>query len=113
MLMPDPATALQDLERLLDVPCPEWSASLAGIGVAVDCQGIADGQAALRQALAQGGTYHDVLGRLRHAIEGAALPAHRRLIALAVADVARAAPRRRIALALAQLGGGKAAVGAA
>ena len=100
LTMPDPATALQDLQSLLDVPCPEWGQDLACRGVELDCQGVADGQAALREALAGGGTYHDVLGRLGRSIEAAALPKRRRLIALAVADVARATPRRRIAQAM-------------
>lgn len=106
MSMPDPASAMHDLERLLDLPCPEWTADMACRGVELDCQGVADGQQALRQALAGGGTYHDVLGRLGHAIEAAGLPAKRRLIALAVVDVARAQSRARISLALRQLAGG-------
>lgn len=105
MLMPDPASAMHDLERLLDLPCPEWTADMACRGVEMDCQGVAEGQHALRQALAGGGTYHDVLGRLGRAIEAAALPAKRRLIALAVADVARAQSRARVGLALRQLAG--------
>src|SRR5688572_1618377 len=91
MLMPDPATGLKDLERLLDMPCPEWSADLACRGVEVDCDGIAAGQAALRESLASGGTHHDVLARVARTVATARLPAKRRLIALAVVDVARAA----------------------
>lgn len=109
MLMPDPAAGLHDLEQLLDLPCQEWGQPMAERGIDLDCVGIADGQSALRQALAGGGTYHDVIGRLRRALEASALPSHRRVIALAVADVARAAPRRRLALALGQLGGAAAA----
>ena len=100
MLMPDPASGLRDIEQLLDVPCPEWSADLACRGVELDCEGIAAGQAALRDALATGGTYHDVLARVGRGLESARLSAKRRLIALAVVDVARAASRRRLALAL-------------
>lgn len=103
--MPDPATGLKDIERLLDVPCPEWSADLACRGIDLDCEGIAAGQAALREALASGGTHHDVLARVARALGAARLSAQRRLIALAVVDVARAASRQRLAMALANVGG--------
>lgn len=104
MSMPDPTNALQELQSLAEAPCAELGTELACRGVELDCAGIADGQDALRRALSGGGTYHDVLGRLGRAIEAAALPANRRLIALAVADVARARPRQRLAAALRQLG---------
>lgn len=105
MRMPDPDSALRDLERLLDVPCADWDRDLAGRGLGLDCDGVAAGQEALRQALAQGGTSYDVLGRMRTAVDAAHLSARRRLIALAVVDVARAASRRRLALAVGLLGG--------
>jgi|SRR5688572_63384 len=103
MSMPDPSSALQELQSLADAPCAEWGTELACRGVELDCAGVADGQDALRKALSGGGTYHDVLGRLGRAIEAAALPAKRRVIALAVADVARARPRQRLAAVLGQL----------
>jgi hypothetical protein len=106
MLMPDPASGLQDIERLLDVPCPEWSADLACRGVELDCAGIEHAQAALRDALAKGGTHHDVLARVGRALGAARLSAKRRLIALAVVDVARTASRRRLALAFAHAAAG-------
>lgn len=99
--MPDPATALRDLEALLEVPCQGWGADLAGRGVELDCDGVAVGQAALREALAGGGTHHDVLGRMGRAIAAARLSARRRLTALAVVDVARATTRRRLLDAMA------------
>lgn len=103
--MLDPATALRDLEALTALPCAGWSEDLAGRGMELDCAGVAAGQQALRLALAGGGTHHDVLGRMRRAVEAARLSARRRLVALAVAEVATAAARRRVALAMAQLGG--------
>ncbi|MHB1260590.1 MAG: hypothetical protein ACYC2H_02615 [Thermoplasmatota archaeon] len=102
--MLDPATALRDLEALTSLPCEGWSEDLAGRGIELDCGGVAAGQEALRHALAGGGTHHDVLGRMRRAVESAKLSARRRLVALTVAEVATAAARRRVALALAQLG---------
>ncbi|MEA3165398.1 MAG: hypothetical protein QOJ26_250 [Thermoplasmata archaeon] len=110
-MMPDPASTLRDLEQLVDVPCAEWSGDLAGRGMELDCEGVAAGQAALRQALAEGGTHHDVLGRLRRQVESARLSAKRRLIALAVVDIARSTARQRLALALGHLGSPGVAVG--
>jgi hypothetical protein len=107
--MLEPATALRDLEALVDVPCPEWSQDLAGRGVDLDCAGVAAGQDALRQALAGGGTHHDVLGRMRRVLEATRMSAKRRLAALAVVDVAFATSRRRVVLALSHLGAGTAA----
>lgn len=112
MMMPDPASGLKDIERLLDVPCPDWSADLACRGVELDCEGIVAGKAALREALATGGTYHDVLARVGRALEAARLSAQKRLIALAVVDVARAAARHRLASAVAYASAGGAATAA-
>lgn len=103
--MLDPATALRDLEALTSLPCEGWSEDLAGRGMELDCEGVAVGQQALRHALAEGGTHHDVLGRMRRAVAAARLSARRRLVVLAVAEVATAATRRRVALAMAHLGG--------
>jgi hypothetical protein len=102
-MMLDPATALRDLEALVDLPCPDWSQDLATRGVDLDCGGVVAGQTALREALAGGGTHHDVLGRMRRVLGSTRMSAKRRLAALAVADVAGAASRQRIALALANL----------
>jgi len=104
-MMPDPASALRELESFLQVPCTEWAGDLASRGVELDCEGVAAGQAALRQALEHGGTHHDVLGRVRGLIDAARLSARRRLAALAVAEVAGAASRRRLWAAFAQFGG--------
>ena len=107
-VMLDPASALRDLERLLDVPCQDWQADLAARGLELDCEGVAEGQAALRDALSQGGTHHDVLGRLRAHVDARRLSDKRRLAALAVADAAGSASRHRLWLAVSQLGIGAA-----
>jgi hypothetical protein len=99
MEMPDPRSALLDLERLAGRDCGDWRTDLAGHGVDLDCDGIAAGQAALREALGGGGTHHDVLGRLQPALAALRLPARRRRAALAVGDVARSRGRLRLAAA--------------
>jgi hypothetical protein len=104
MEMPDPRSSLDDLERLAGRTCTEWQDDLAGHGVELDCEGVAAGQAALRQALAGGGTHHDVLGRLRPALAGLRLPARLRVAALAVGDVARSRARGRLLLAVSGFG---------
>lgn len=100
MMMPDPASSLRDLERLLDVPCAGWKGDFAGRGVELDCDGVAVGQAALREALAGGGTHHDVLGRLGRLAGTAKVSARRRPAVLAVVDIARQATRRPLAMAV-------------
>ncbi len=100
MLMPDPATGLSDIELLLDVPCPDWACHMEPRGVQLDCDGVAAGQAALRVALAGGGTYHDVLGRTQHVLRSSGLESRQRRVALAVLDVARSQSRHRLAMAL-------------
>lgn len=94
--MLDPTTVLRDLEKLAAQPCPEWTADLKGRGVELDCEAVAAGQACLREALAGGGTHHDVLGRLGVVLQTSKLSARKRLVALAVADVARANSRRSL-----------------
>lgn len=104
MEMPDPRSSLQDLEHLAGRTCTEWQDDLAGHGVELDCAGVAAGQAVLREALAGGGTHHDVLGRMRPALAALRLPAGRRMAALAVGDVARSRARGRLLLAVAAFG---------
>jgi hypothetical protein len=104
MEMPDPWSSMRDLEQLAGRPCADWGEDLAGRGVELDCDGVAAGQAALREALAAGGTHHDVLGRLSAAMAALGLSARRRLAALAVADVARSRCRGRLVLAVAAAG---------
>ena len=100
MTMPDPASGLRDIEQLLDVPCSGWACHMEPRGVELDCDGVAAGQAALRAALAGGGTYHDVLGRTQVVLKTATLASRQRTVALAVLDVARAQSRRRLTAAV-------------
>lgn len=104
MEMPDPRSTLQDLERLAGRTCMEWRDDLAGHGVELDCDGVAAAQAALREALAAGGTHHDVLGRLPPKLSALALPARRRRAALAAVEVARSRCRGRLLVAFAAFG---------
>jgi hypothetical protein len=113
MEMPDPRSALHDLERLAGRDCGQWRDDFAGHGVDLDCDGIAAGQAALRVALEAGGTHHDVLGRLQPALAALSLPARRRLAALAVGDVARERARGRLLLAVSAFGSGAGAAASA
>lgn len=101
--MPDPASTLGDLEDLLAVPADAWPRALAPYGVTQpECEGVEAAQGALRQALADGGTHHDVLGRMRRSLHDSLLADPARRTALGVLEVARAASRRRLALALSQ-----------